>query len=89
MTDGSAEQPEDNGEEDSHTTAPEGSFWGPIDPNGKDDELPEGEPESESGEDWSEDEGDEPGSEAGEMASDDDLEYADYWNFIAIYSNLL
>ena len=82
-TDGSPEQPADDHEE---TAAPED---GPIEPNCEDDEqVPEGGSESESESDVSEDEGDEPGNEAASgVGSDNDLEYAEYWNVIAIYYN--
>ena len=84
MTDGSPEQPADDGKED--TTAPK---EGPIDPNCEDDEqVPEGGSESEAESAVSKDEGDEPGNVAASgVGSDNDLEYAEYWNVIAIYYN--
>ena len=84
MIDGWQEQPADDSKED--TIAPK---EGPIDPNCEDNEqVPEGGLESEAESAVSEDKGDEPRNVAASgVGSDDDLEYAEYWNVIAIYYN--
>ena len=75
MTDGSQEQPADDGKED--TAAPK---EGPIDFNCEDDEqVLEGGLELEAESDVSGDEGDKPGNVAASgVGSDNNLEYAEY-----------